>query len=161
MVPTRRHGKWCMALLRQAILTWWCWKRWSVFLRTGNLLETSFFMRGHVVLWVAPLGRASWSKDVILMRGRLRRSLRRAPRREGAILVLRGRRRSVSHIARSRGRARQREGWCRRASSSADKLGDAVQPVLVEVINRAVTQELACHEQRGLCVRGCAASVRR
>ena len=79
---------------------------------------------------------------------------------EGAILVRRGRRRSVSHIARSRGRARQREGWCRRSPRGTDELGDAVQLVLVEVVDRAVAQELACHEQRSLCVRGGAANVR-
>lgn len=152
------HGKWHMALLQQAILTWWCWKRWSIFLRTGNLLATSFFVRRHTARRITPLGCASWSEDAVLMRGRLRRSMSRAPQREGTMLVLSG---SVSHIARSRGRARQREGWCRRTPRGADELGDSVQPVLVEVVDRAVAQELACHEQRGLCVRGGAASVRR
>ena len=40
----RRHGKWHMALPRQAILTWQCWERWSISLWTGNLL-TSLFLR--------------------------------------------------------------------------------------------------------------------
>ena len=56
---------------------------------------------------------------------------------------------------------RQQEGWCRRGSSGTDELGDAVQPALVEVVDHAVTQELACHEQRGLRVCGWAASMRR
>ena len=85
--------------------------------------------------------------------------MRSAPRCESAILVLRGWRRSVSHIAHNRGRARQREGWCRGAPCGADELGDAVQPVLVEVIDGAVVQELACHAQSGLHVHGSATSV--
>ena len=43
----------------------------------------------------------------------------------------------------------------------ADELGDAVQPVLVEVVDQAITQDLACHEQRSLRVHGCTPSVRR
>ena len=67
----------------------------------------------------------------------------------------------MSYVARSWRSARQREGWCGGAPSGADELGDAVQPVLVEVVDRAVAQELAFHEQRGLHVCGSAASVRR
>ena len=67
----------------------------------------------------------------------------------------------MSYVARIWGMARQRERWCGGVPSGTDKLGDAVQPVLVEVVDRAVAQELACHEQRGLRVRGGAASVSR
>ena len=44
---------------------------------------------------------------------------------------------------------------------AADELGDAIEPVLVEVVNRAVAQELVRHEERGLRVRGRATSVGR
>ena len=67
----------------------------------------------------------------------------------------------MGYIAHSWGRARQRGGWCGRSPSGADELGGAVQPVLVEVVDRAVAQELACHEQQGLRVRGRATSVGR
>ena len=69
--------------------------------------------------------------------------------------------RSMSHIARDWRRARQRKGRRRGAPCGADELGDAVEPVLIEVVDRAVAQELACHKQRGLHVRGSATSVRR
>jgi len=52
-----------------------------------------------------------------------------------------------------------RERRCGRAPSGADELSNAVQPVVVEVADRAVTQELACHEQRGQRVRGRATTV--
>jgi hypothetical protein len=47
---------------------------------------------------------------------------------------------------------RQRTGQRWSFSSGVDELGDAVQPLFVEVVGRAVTQELACHEQCGLRV---------
>ena len=43
----------------------------------------------------------------------------------------------------------------------ADKIGDAVKPFLVEVVDWAVAQELVHHEERDSCVRGNATSVRR
>lgn len=141
LVSPRCHGKWRVAPLCQAILTWRCWERWSVFLRSGYFLAASFFPRGCPARRVVPRGRASW--------------------RQSAVLVQRWRRCSVSYVARSWRRARHREGWRGGAPSGADELGDAVQPVLVEVVDRAVAQELACHEQRGLRVYGSAASVRR
>ena len=67
----------------------------------------------------------------------------------------------MGHVARSGRRMRQQEGWCGRAPGGADKLGDAVQRVLVEVVDWAVAQEFACREQRGLRVHGPATSVRR
>ena len=54
----------------------------------------------------------------------------------------------MSHVARGWRRARQREGRRRGAPCGADELGDAVEPVLVEVIDRAVAQELVRHEER-------------
>ena len=66
----------------------------------------------------------------------------------------------MSHVARGWRRARQGVGRSRGAPCDVDKLSDAVKPVLVEVVDWAVAQELACHEQCGLRIRGCAASVR-
>ena len=60
----------------------------------------------------------------------------------------------MGHAARGWRRARWREGRCRGAPYGADKLGDAVEPVLVEVANGAVAQELVRHEERGPCVHG-------
>ena len=59
----------------------------------------------------------------------------------------------MSYIAHSWRRARQREGRRGRAPCGADEFGDASKPLLVEVVDGAVTQELACHEQHGLRVR--------
>ena len=65
----------------------------------------------------------------------------------------------MGHAARGWRRARQREGRRRGAPCGADKLGDAVEPVLVEVVDGAVAQELARHAQSGLRVHGSATSV--
>ena len=51
-------------------------------------------------------------------------------------------------------RATQQEGRQGGAPCGADELGDAGEPVLVEVIDGAVVQELSCQEQRGVRVRG-------
>ena len=53
----------------------------------------------------------------------------------------------------------QRARWCSRISGGADELGNAVELVLVEVIDQAVAQELARHEQRGLHVRWATTSM--
>ena len=65
----------------------------------------------------------------------------------------------MGYAARGWRRARQREGLRRGAPYSADKLGDAVEPVLVEVVDRAVAQELVRHEERGPCIHGSATNV--
>ena len=62
----------------------------------------------------------------------------------------------MSHVARGGRRARQREGRQLGAPCGADELGDAVEPVLVEVVDRAVAQELIRHEERGLRIHGSA-----
>ena len=126
---------------RRMVLSWWRRERVSVFLRPGNFFAASFFMCGRPAQRVAPGGRASW--------------------RQGTILGQRWWRRSMSHVARGWRTVRQREGRRRGAPCGADELGDAVEPVLVEVVDRAVAQELACHEWHGLRVRGRATSVRR
>ena len=48
----------------------------------------------------------------------------------------------MSHVARSRQRAGQRSG----VSGGADELGDALEPLLVEVVDWAVAEELPRHE---------------
>ena len=58
-------------------------------------------------------------------------------------------------------RARQRVGRCRGAPCGADELGDAVEPVLVEVVDWAVAQELVRHEERGPRVHGSATCMGR
>ena len=47
----------------------------------------------------------------------------------------------------------QREGWRRGAPSSADELSEAGEPLVVEVIDGTVVQELPRQEQRGVRVR--------
>ena len=54
----------------------------------------------------------------------------------------------MSYVARSWRRARRRGGWHRGAPCGADKLGDGVDPVLVEVVDGSVAQELMRHEER-------------
>ena len=56
----------------------------------------------------------------------------------------------MGHAARSWWSASKREGQRRGAPCGADKLGDAVGPILVEVIDGAVAQELGHHAQSGL-----------
>ena len=66
----------------------------------------------------------------------------------------------MSHVARGWRRVRQREGRCRGAPCGADELGDAVEPLLVEVVDGAVAQELVRREERGLCLHGSTVRVR-
>ena len=54
----------------------------------------------------------------------------------------------------------QRKGRRGGALCSADELGDAGEPLFVEVVNGAVVQELTCQEQRGVRVRRGAEGVR-
>ena len=46
-------------------------------------------------------------------------------------------------------RGRQRVGWRQRAPCGTDELGDAVKPLLIEVVDGAVTQELVHRDERG------------
>ena len=55
----------------------------------------------------------------------------------------------------------QREGWCRGAPCGADELGDAGEPLIVEVVNRTVVQKLPRQEQRDMHVRRSATSMGR
>ena len=65
----------------------------------------------------------------------------------------------MSHITRGGRRTRQSVRRRRGAPCGVDELGDAVEPVLVEVVDRAVAQELVRHEERGLRVHGSATCV--
>ena len=67
----------------------------------------------------------------------------------------------MSHVARGWRRARQRVGRRRGAPCGADELGDAVEPLLIEVVDGAVVQEFVRREERGLCLHGSTARVRR
>ena len=60
----------------------------------------------------------------------------------------------MSYLAGSWRRVRRREERHRGAPCGADKLGDAVEPVLVDIVDRAVAQELVRHEECGPCVHG-------
>ena len=58
-------------------------------------------------------------------------------------------------------RGRQRVGWRQRAPCGTDELGDAVEPLLIEVVDGAVAQEFVCDEECGPCLHGSATSVGR
>lgn len=55
---------------RHAVLSWWCQERFSIFLRPRDLLEASFFMRGHTAWRITPYDHASWGEDTVLTRRR-------------------------------------------------------------------------------------------
>ena len=111
------------------------------FSRPRNFLAASLFTRGHQARWIAPWGRAPW--------------------RQGTILGSRRWRHTTSPVARGVLRGRQRVGRRQRAPRGTDKLGDAVEPLLIDVIDGAVTQELVRHEERGLRIHGSATCVGR
>ena len=52
-------------------------------------------------------------------------------------------------------RVRQREGRRRGAPCGADELGDAVEPLFIDVVNWAVAQELVCRDERSSSLHGC------
>ena len=60
----------------------------------------------------------------------------------------------MSPVARGWLRGRQRVGRRRRAPCGADELGDAVEPLLVEVVDWAVAQELVCHNEHSSSLHG-------
>ena len=67
----------------------------------------------------------------------------------------------MSPVARSWLRGRQRVGRRPGGPRDANKLGDAVEPLLVEVVDGAVAQELVRREERGPCLHGSAVRVGR
>ena len=52
----------------------------------------------------------------------------------------------MCYVAHSWWMVRRGEGQRRGAPRGADELGDVVEPIIVEVVDRAVAQELVCHE---------------
>ena len=66
----------------------------------------------------------------------------------------------MSLVARGWRRVRQREGRCRGAPCGADELGDAVEPLLVEVVDWAVAQELVCGDECGPRLHGSTVCMR-
>ena len=143
-IPARRCQGQCGVWTcwhKDAILTCWSREHASAFLGTRDFLAAPLLSHGRWMWWVSSRGRAPWS--------------------QGTFLGRRWQRHLLSCITHARRRARQREGRRWRAPCSADELGDASEPLLVEVVDGAVVQELTCQEQRGLCVRGGTMSVRR
>ena len=58
-------------------------------------------------------------------------------------------------------RVRQRARWRRGLSSGADELGDVVDPILIEVVSRAIVQKLVRHDQHSLRIRRPVMTMRR
>ena len=124
-----------------------CWNRsvvatgrsrehWGSFLGTRDLLATPLLLRWHRTEWVPPRGHAPWGQGTFLRGRRLRR-----PR---------------SFIARAGRGAVQQDGRCGGAPCGADKLGDAVEPLFVDVVDWVVAQELVCRDERSSSLHGCA-----
>ena len=67
----------------------------------------------------------------------------------------------MSHIAHGWRRARQRVERCWGAPCGADELGDAIEPLLVEVVDWAVAQDVVRREERGPRLHGSTACMRR
>ena len=67
----------------------------------------------------------------------------------------------MSPVARGWLRGRQRVGRRRRAPCGADELGDAVEPLIIEVVDGALTQELVRRDERDPCLHGSTVHVRR
>ena len=111
------------------------------FSRPWDFLAASLFARGRRAWRVMPRGRAPWC--------------------QGTVLGQRWWRRAMSLVARGWRRVRQREGLRRGAPCGVDELGDAVEPLLVEVVDGAVAQELVRHEERSPRLHGSAACMRR
>ena len=139
-VPTR--CSWVLTCgSRSMVATCWSRERPGSLLRARDFLAALLLPRWHLTERVSPRGHAPWNLGAFLRRRRLGH-----PR----IFVARAGRGTV-----------QRDGRCRGAPCGTDELGDAVDPVLVEVVNRAVAQELICHEEQGMCVHGIATCVGR
>ena len=67
----------------------------------------------------------------------------------------------MSPVARGWLRGRQRVGQRWRAPCGTDELGDAVEPLLVEVVDGTVMQELVHRDERGPRLHGGAVHVGR
>ena len=112
----------------------WCREHASAFLRARDFLAAPFLLRKRWVWWVSPKGRVPWSHGAFLWR--------RRP----------GHRRSF--VARAGQGAVQQNGRRGRAPCGADELGDAVEPLFIDIIDWAVAQELVCRDERSSSLHG-------
>lgn len=143
-VSARCRPEQCRVLARwsrSAVMTCWCGEHTGSSLRTRDLLAPPLLLRRRWTERVPSRGRAPWCQGAFLRGRRLRRLW--------------------SCVARAGRGAVQREGWCRGAPCSADELGDVGEPLVVEVIDGTVVQELSRQEQLGVRVRRSATSVGR
>ena len=135
LVHAHRHLLWRLASL---VLGRWKHARFS--LGALNHLATHVVSSWHRALWVLPWSHTPWFHD-----GALGWRRRRGP---------------VRNIARYRWLLRHRASRPVEAPvRDADELGDAREPLLVEISHRAVAKKLPCREQSGMCVHLAAARV--
>ena len=96
------------------------------FLGARDLLAALLLLCWRWTEWVPPRGHAPWGQGAFLRGRRLRCSR--------------------SFVAYTGLGAVHREGWRRGAPSSVEKLGDAGEPLFVEVVDGMVVQELPRQE---------------
>ena len=122
-----------------------CWNRSVVatgrsrehsgsFLGARDLLATLLLPRWRRTEWVPPRGHAPWG--------------------QGAFLRGRWLRRPRSFIARAGRGAVQRDGRRGGTPCGADELGNAVEPLFVDIVDWAVAQELVCRDERSPSLHG-------
>ena len=105
-------------------------------MRARDFLAALLLLRWHLTERVPPRGHAPWSHGAFLRRRRLGRP--------------------QSFVARAGRGAVQRNGRRGRAPYGADKLGDAVEPLVVDVVDGTVAQELVCRDEHSSSLQGCA-----
>ena len=103
---------------RSMVATCWSRERPGSFLRARDFLAALLLPRWHLTERVQPRGPAPWGHGVFLRR--------RRP----------GHRRSF--VARAGRGAVQRNGRRRRATCGADELGNAVEPLFIDVVDGTV-----------------------
>ena len=126
LVRVHRHLLW-----RHASLVLGCWKHARFSLGTLHHVAAHVLPSRCRARWVAPQRHTPWLDD-----DALGRRWWRSP---------------VRHIARCRWLLRQRVSRLGGSPArNADKLSDPLEPLLAEVMNRAVAKELSRHEKSGL-----------
>ena len=125
---------------RSAVVIGRCGEHTGSFLGTRDLLAALLLLCWRRTERVPSRGHAPWGQGAFLRERQLRR-----PR---------------SFLVRARQGAMQREGWSRGAPGGADELVDAGEPLVVEVVDGTVVQELSRQEQRGVRVHRSATGVR-
>ena len=121
---------------RSMVATCWSRERPGSFLWVRNFLAALLLLRWHLTERVPPRGHAPWSHGAFLRR-RLSGCHRSFVARAGRGAVQQNRRR-------------------RRAPCGMDKLGDAVEPFFVDVVDGTVAQELVCRDEHSSSLHGCA-----